>query len=73
LKKKKKKPMVKEMLKISQMLEEEEEEEEEAHCSCDDGLAHMIKNNVPKCLKSHPLLLPGSYKELVEIEHEVGL
>jgi hypothetical protein len=69
-KKKKKKLMIKEMLKISQMLEEEEQEE--AHCSCDDGLAHMINSNVLKCLNSHPLLLPISYKKLVEIQHEVG-
>jgi hypothetical protein len=59
-----------EMLRISQMLEEEEEEE--AHCSCDDGLPHMINNNVPKCLNSHPLLLSISYNTLVEIQHEVG-
>jgi hypothetical protein len=52
--------------------EEEEEEEEEADCSCNDGLAHMINNNVLECLNSHPLLLPISYKKLVEIQHEVG-
>jgi hypothetical protein len=51
---------------------EEEEEEEEAHCSCDDALAQMINNNVPGCLNSHALLLPISYKKLVEIQHEVG-
>ncbi len=50
----------------------QEEEEEAAHSSCDDGLAHMINITVPECLNSHPLLLPISYKKLVEIQHEVG-
>jgi len=63
---KKKKSMIEEMLGISQVQEEEEEEEEAAHCSCDDGLAHMINNTVPECLNSHPLLLPISYKKLVK-------
>jgi hypothetical protein len=61
--------MIEEMLGTSQV---QEEEEEAAHSSCDDGLAHMINNTVPECLNSHPLLLPISYKKLVEIQHEVG-
>jgi len=66
---KKKNPMIEEMLGTSQV---QEEEEEAAHCLCDDGLAYMINNTVPECLNSHPLLLPISYKKLVEIQHEVG-